>query len=254
MILITGAEGFIGKHLLEMSGEAYGIDINNKYEYYSYNDITHVYHLGAVSSTTETDIEKIYRNNVKYSIELFEWCIKHKIPVSYASSASVYGNVPGHINPLNYYAMSKAMLDLWVKDNMHRFELIRGYRFFNVYGEGEEHKGNQASPIYQFTKQAIEKKEITIFDKEGDGRRDFIHVDDVCRVMLEDTRDSGIYDVGTGITHTFSEVASMIAEKYDASIRVVAFPDHLKGKYQFYTCASTPVKDAISVQQHLNRD
>jgi ADP-L-glycero-D-manno-heptose 6-epimerase len=263
MILVTGAAGFIAKNLIAwlkfknpdefiVTTE---IDSVNHYTWISNpSAVKHVYHLGAISSTTEKDLEKIYEYNIQASIDLFEWCIEHDIPVSYASSASVYGNVPGHINPLNYYAMSKAMIDMWVKDNMHRFKLVRGYRFFNVYGPFEDHKGSQASPIHQFEKQAREKGEITIFEKRGDGRRDFVYVGDVCRLMLEDTRESGIYDVGTSMTHTFSEVASMIAEKYDVKIRVVPFPEYLEGKYQFYTCADVPLKNAITVQKYLDQD
>jgi ADP-L-glycero-D-manno-heptose 6-epimerase len=262
MILVTGVNGFIGKNLIEQiktnypDAEILTTEIDSAYRFESVRnpaEISHVYHLGAISSTTETNIDKIYQKNVRCSLDLFEWCIEHAIPVSYASSASVYGNVPGHINPLNYYAMSKAIVDMWVQDNISRFSLVRGYRFFNVYGEGEAHKGSQASPVYQFTKQARETGEIVIFDNSGDGRRDFVYVGDVCRVLLEDTRASGIYDVGTSQTRTFSEVAELIAEKYNAVIKVVTFPSHLKGKYQFYTCADNPIENATTIEQYLNR-
>jgi ADP-L-glycero-D-manno-heptose 6-epimerase len=149
--------------------------------------------------------------------------------------------------------MSKAMVDMWVQDNISRFSLVRGYRFFNVYGKGEDHKGSQASPVYQFIEQAKKTGEIITFDKEGDGRRDFICVDDVCRVLLEDNRPSGIYDVGTSKTYTFSQIADMVAEKYNVKVRVVPFPEHLRGKYQFYTCADNPIENAMTIEQYLNQ-
>ena len=261
MILVTGVKGFIGKNLVKHIQAKHPnefvatTDIDTYDHYQMINDpksVKHAYHLGAISSTTETNLDRIYTYNIRASIDLFEWCIEHKIPVSYASSASVYGNVPGHINPLNYYSMSKATVDMWVKDNMKRFTLVRGYRFFNVYGDGENRKGSQASPVYQFIEQAKKTGEIITFDKEGDGRRDFICVDDVCRILLEDDRPSGIYDVGTSKTYTFSQVADIIAEKYNARVRVVPFPEHLKGKYQFYTCAGVPLTNAITIEQYLN--
>jgi ADP-L-glycero-D-manno-heptose 6-epimerase len=262
MILVTGANGFIGKNLIGLIKSNYPdteiltTEIDSAYRFESVRnpaEISHVYHLGAISSTTETNIDKIYQKNVRCSLDLFEWCIEHRIPVSYASSASVYGNVPGHMNPLNYYAMSKAMVDMWVQDNISRFSLVRGYRFFNVYGKGEDHKGSQASPVYQFIEQAKKTGEIITFDKEGDGRRDFICVDDVCRVLLEDNRPSGIYDVGTSKTYTFSQIADMVAEKYNVKVRVVPFPEHLRGKYQFYTCADNPIENAMTIEQYLNQ-
>jgi len=262
MILVTGAKGFIGKNLIKHIQEKHPDEFVATTDIESYNHyrwisdpklVKHVYHLGAISSTTETNLDRIYMYNISASIDLFEWCIQHKIPVSYASSASVYGNLPGHINPLNYYAVSKATVDMWVKDNMKRFALVRGYRFFNVYGDGENRKGSQASPVYQFIEQAKKTGEIITFEKEGDGRRDFICVDDVCRVLLEDNRQSGIYDLGTSKTYTFSQVADIVAEKYNAKVRVVPFPEHLKGKYQFYTCADVPLANAITIEQYLDR-
>lgn len=258
MIVVTGCEGFIGKNLMNCFDNVMGFDITDFNTVFDINPklIDRVYHMGALSSTTETDFNKIHYYNVDYSIRLFEWCIEHGIPVSYASSASVYGNTNNHtINPLNYYALSKATVDMWVKINRDRFSNIRGYRFYNVYGQGEEHKGNQASPVQQFTKQALETGKIKIFDKSGNGTRDFIWVGDVCRIMIDDDRDSGIYDVGTGKPISFSDVAKLVADKYGASIEVIPFPDHLKNKYQFYTCAKYEHVDetCISVEDYLLR-
>jgi len=259
MIIVTGSKGFIGKNLIESLGDSlFLVDKDDKEAVFNidWSTVTHVYHMGAISDTTEKDIDLIYRNNIDYSIRLFEKAIQNKTPVTYASSASVYGTSRIYeINPLNYYAMSKATLDLWVADNIDRFELIRGYRFFNVYGKYEDHKGSQASPVHQFTKQAKETGTIKVFENIlgiGDGQRDFIWVGDVVRTMIDDTRPSGIYNLGTGTPMRFSEVAKLIAQKYNATIEEIPFPKGLLSKYQYYTCAFPATPNCIAVEEYIN--
>lgn len=251
MIIVTGANGFIGKNLISrIHDPQYLIDIENPYAYQDVNPsgITHVYHLGAMSSTTETDIEKLYKHNVFYSINLFEWCIKHQIPVSYASSAATKGNGQG---PINLYGASKHMVDIWVQNNIKRFKSVHGYKFFNVYGEGEDHKIGQASPISTFIKQAKETRQIKLFQTH-DGCRDFIWVGDVCRIMLEESRPSGIYDCGTRRPQYFSWIAQLVAQKYGAEIIRIPTPDHIKQNYQEKTCATETDGKCISVEEYLN--
>ena len=90
---------------------------------------------------------------------------EYQIPVKYASSASVYGNsTDGSMNPLNYYALTKTQIDYWVQDNIDKFKSIQGFRFFNVYGQGEEHKGNQQSPVSKFVQQLEEDGVIKVFE------------------------------------------------------------------------------------------
>ena len=130
-----------------------------------WEDIDENIHMGAISSTTETNEEALNSYNVEFSIRLFEKAIEHGIPVKYASSASVYGNRDdGGLDPLNLYAKSKVAVDLWVSENIDRFDLIQGFRFFNVYGLGEEHKGNQRSPVSKFAEQAVQNGVIEIFE------------------------------------------------------------------------------------------
>jgi ADP-L-glycero-D-manno-heptose 6-epimerase len=242
MILITGSKGFIGKNLIKKLGsDIIALDFHNHMEIFDsdfpWRNITKIYHLGALSSTTENNLERIHNLNVKYSVSLFEYAIEHKIPVTYASSASVYGNsLTYKINPLNYYALSKATVDYWVQDNMDRFSNVIGCRFFNVYGDGEEHKGSQASPIHQFTKQAKETGTIKIFEGSKDYFRDFVHIQDALDCMMTD-KESGIYDVGTNNPVSFQHVASLVARKYNAFIEEIPFPEQLKNKYQWYTCS-----------------
>ena len=257
MILVTGSKGFIGRNFIKKRDwDVIALDFHNHMEIFDsdfpWRNITKIYHLGAISSTTETNIERIYNLNIKYSISLFEYAIEHQIPVTYASSASVYGNTYTYqINPLNYYALSKATVDYWVQDNIDRFRNVIGCRFFNVYGNGEEHKGTQASPLHQFTKQAKETGVIKVFEGSEDYLRDFIHVDDAIECMTTE-RESGIYDVGTSNPVSFQYIANLVARKHDAFIQEIPFPKHLENKYQRYTCAQKHYEhNFISVKTYI---
>jgi ADP-L-glycero-D-manno-heptose 6-epimerase len=259
VILITGGNGFIGSNLLKRLSDhsLLFVDDHDRNDIFDdsfcWNKISKIYHLGAVSSTTESDLSKIYELNIDYSIRLFEKAIEYKIPVVYASSASVYGNSYTYrMNPLNYYALSKATIDYWVIDNVNRFSNVVGCRFFNVYGEGEDHKGNQASPIHIFSTQAETTGVIKVFEGSEDFYRDFVWVEDVIDCMLMN-KESGIYDVGTGIPISFMNVAELVAEKYTADIETIPFPIKLKDKYQRYTRSRKHYdKSFISVINWLN--
>ena len=131
MIILTGYEGFIGKAFekkldpenLYRVGEG-GADLFIE-QYEDWDKVDLILHQGAISSTVETDLNKIHKYNVDFSIKLFEKAIEHQIPVKYASSASVYGTSNNReMNPLNYYAISKLQVDYWVRDNMDKFKSI----------------------------------------------------------------------------------------------------------------------------------
>jgi len=244
MIILTGHQGFIGTHFKRKLWEksVYLVEQDTCYKFLKHFDnwdrVTQIIHLGAISSTTETNLNRIHNFNIKFSTKLFKKAIKHQIPVKYASSASVYGNSQdSSINPLNYYAMSKATVDYWVKDHIDEFKSVQGFRFFNVYGKYEDHKGNQASPVSKFTKEARETGQISLFEGSDKMYRDFVCVDDVFNLTMTPDLDSGIYDIGTGSPVSFQDVAEMVAEKEGAEINYVPFPEHLKGKYQYFTKA-----------------
>ena len=254
-VLITGAAGFIGSHLAKLYTSPLCCDIRNDKMIQPLNLIDcivtnppeTIFHLGAVSSTTETDTALISKNNVTLSCELLEKCIDLKIPFIYASSASVYGHgdhgffESTRMTPLNYYAMSKAYFDSIViqkiKDNPGA--KIIGLRYFNVYGKNEDHKGDMASPVHKFLNQSTQDKEIKIFEGSADYLRDFVHIDDVI-TMTQKSVDfpSGIYNVGTGIPRSFLDVATIIAGVTGAKITEIPFPEYLRGKYQKWTCSS----------------
>ena len=177
-------------------------------------------HLGAISSTTYWDLDKLNEMNITYTQRLIRACISLNIDLIYASSASVYGNntiqsaLPSTgLCPSNAYALSKSIVDNYfyknvvdqLNDNTSR---VWGLRFFNVYGPGEYHKLGQCSPIMTFCKQAIEDNCINLFSKTDNSeqpglfKRDFVHVNDCCNVMnwLLDVRPfSSILNVGSGI-------------------------------------------------------
>jgi ADP-L-glycero-D-manno-heptose 6-epimerase len=261
MIILTGHQGFIGTHFKRALWEksVYLVEQDTCYKFLKHFDnwdrVTKIIYLGAISSTTETNLNKIHNFNTKFSTKLFKKAIKHQIPVKYASSASVYGNSQDRsINPLNYYALSKATVDYWVQDHMDEFKSIQGFRFFNVYGRYEDRKGNQASPVSKFTKEVRETGQITLFEGSDNFYRDFVCVSDVYNLVMNNNLGSGIYDIGTGSPVSFQYVANMVAEKEGGEIQYVPFPDHLKGKYQNFTKADMSwIKDYqyVTIPEYL---
>ena len=245
MIILTGSQGFIGKKFVKVlqdaGKEVIEVEKNDSWHwrknFYNWKDVECIIHQGAMSSTTNTNLKQIFTYNIEYSEWLFEQAAKHDIPVKYASSASVYGNQQGIINPLNYYALSKVTTDYWVQDHIDEFPLIQGFRYFNVYGDGEEHKGDQASPVSKFTNQIKEDGKLKLFEGSDKFLRDFICVDDIVDIVLNNEKESGIYDLGTSSPVSFRHVAECVAKKYNGEIEYIPFPEHLKGKYQDYTCA-----------------
>lgn len=242
-VLVTGSEGFIGKNLcpyLEKRGiEVVPYDIKFEGSLPPLNGIDAVIHLGANSSTTETDLKKILNENFIFSGTLYQLCANMGVKFQYSSSASVYGTAETFEEdqfcvPLNPYAYSKYMFDSWLLNEDHPYQ---GFRYFNVYGPHEEHKGDQASPITKFIKQIQEDGEIKVF--RGKASRDFVHVEDVCEVhyrMLHHD-NSGVFNVGTGSSVSFKEIADKMAENSGAKVKQIAMPTKLKGKYQKFTQA-----------------
>ena len=242
MIILTGAQGFIGKNFLKKLNEpVIEVEKDDACRFISgfgeWKNVSLILHQGAISSTTEKNIKTLHHHNVTFSLFLFEKAIEYQIPIKYASSASVYGNTKGNINPLNYYAITKLQMDYFVQDNIDKFSHIQGFRYFNVYGEGEEDKGDQASPVSKFQKQIQETGKLKLFEGSDKFLRDFVCVNDVVDVVLNNTNPSGIYDLGTSKPVSFQHVAECVIKKYSGKIEYIPFPDHLKGKYQNYTRA-----------------
>jgi ADP-L-glycero-D-manno-heptose 6-epimerase len=212
-----------------------------------------VIHEGACSATTEWDGEFVMNNNFEYSKTLLLWCQSMESPFIYASSASVYGMGPvfsearEHERPLNMYAFSKFQFDQYLRRYQSALtSQVAGLRYFNVYGPREQHKGSMASVAYHFHQQILSEGSVRLFagtDGYADGEqlRDFIHVDDAVAVklwLLDNPHVSGIFNVGTGRAQSFNDVArAVIAHHGRGEIEYIAFPEHLKGRYQSYTQA-----------------
>ena len=246
MYLVTGVDGFIGSHLRDRLGRVMGWDMSRRFRRpQGQFRIPAVFHLGAISSTTETNTRKLADWNILSSCELLEWCIEYNIPFVYASSASVYGlgangfHEEAALDPINYYAISKVAFDMFALQKMKDYPnaKIFGLRYFNVYGNNENHKGDMASPIHKFAKQAKETGQIKVFEGSAGFERDFISVEDVVDITIaaKDFPVSGIYNVGTGTTRSFMDVAEIISKYTGAKIVEIPFPSHLVGKYQEFT-------------------
>lgn len=246
-ILITGHKGFIGQNMVKA--------LQNEHElsFYDWGDpppemegLDWVIHLGGISSTTETDVERIMKQNHDFSCIMLMACQVNKVNLQYASSASVYGLNKSFkeidpVDPRTPYAWSKYLFDRHVEANQNKFEGIKvqGFRYFNVYGPHEDHKGGQASPYHQFTKQAKETGIIKLFEGSENFYRDFVHVDEVVNIHKRffDIPMSGIWNLGTGKVRSFQEVAEEIAKEYNARIEYIPMPEKLKHQYQTYTRA-----------------
>ena len=244
-ILITGHRGFIGRHMVD------ALKDEHELSYYDWGNeppemegLDWVIHLGAIADTTETDVEKIMKQNHDFSCIMLMACQMNNVNLQYASSASVYGmntdfREDAPKSPANAYAWSKYLFDRHVTAQKFDGIRVQGFRYFNVYGPHEDHKGNQASPYYKFEKQARETGVIKLFENSDQYKRDFVPVDTVVDVHKRffDVPESGIWNVGTGIPTSFESVARIVAEKYNARIEYIPMPDDIKKHYQTYTCA-----------------
>lgn len=242
-ILVTGHKGFIGQNMVKSLSKNHDIVGFEWGETFPKFDFDQVVHLGAISATTETDVDKVMTQNYDFSIWLLHMCESTGANFQYASSASVYGfgsefKETSPVDPKTPYAWSKYMFERYVQ-NRKWLVKVQGFRYFNVYGPHEEHKGKQASPYYQFTKQAETDGEIKIFEGSDQFRRDFVPVEQVIDIHQKffDIKESGIWNVGTGKTKSFLEVAQEIAEKHNASYSFIPMPSNLQNSYQKYTCA-----------------
>ncbi|MBT8083624.1 MAG: ADP-glyceromanno-heptose 6-epimerase [Woeseia sp.] len=210
-----------------------------------------ILHQGACSATTEWDGRYMMHNNFSYSKALLHPCLEHNVPLIYASTAAVYGGAqqfaehPANELPLNVYGYSKLLFDRYVlRLQLSPDQQVVGLRYFNVYGPREQHKGPMASVAWHFNRQLKEDGEVRLFEgcegyDDGEQRRDFVYVDDVCDVnlwFLEHRDSSGVFNTGTGKAQSFNDIANAVIEWHGGGrIRYIPFPDHLKGAYQSFT-------------------
>jgi len=217
-----------------------------------------IIHLGACTNTREQNVEYIIKNNFIYSKKLALFSLKNDIRFIYGSSASTYGREEKNFSddeknienlvPTNLYGLSKQIFDIWVVSNKFNDKFV-GLKFFNVYGPNEEHKKDMRSIISKGYRQIKETGKIRLFKsyrkeyKDGEQKRDFVYVMDVCDVIwffIENKNKNGIYNVGTGKARSFNEVARLLFKYMDKKENIEYFemPEDVKNYYQYFTQAN----------------
>ena len=321
-IIVTGAAGFIGSNIvkaLNRRGETDIIAVDNltnghkfrnladcdiahyldKHEFIRQvrehlvpHDIRAVFHQGACSNTMEHNGQYMMENNYQYSLDLLDWCQDERIPFLYASSAAVYGKGTAFREeralekPLNVYGYSKFLFDQVVRRRIAQglTAQVVGFRYFNVYGMREQHKGRMASVAYHHFNQYRSQGYVNLFGAyenygNGEHSRDFISVEDVAKVNLyffDNFEKSGIFNLGTGRSQPFNDLAAATVNACRAAegkpklslaklveqqlIRYIPFPEDLAGKYQSFTQADTEklraagyADDFYTVEQGVER-
>lgn len=237
-----------------------------------------IFHQGACSDTTQWDGRYMMETNYAYSKHVFDYAQHHEAALLYASSASVYGAGPvfkeerKYEAPLNVYAYSKCLFDRFVETKLSLGQVsnqVVGLRYFNVYGPGESHKGKMASIAWQLYQRVISNQSVDLFEgcdgyADGEQRRDFVYVDDVVDVnlwFLDNPDRSGIYNLGTGFSQTFNDVANAVTSWFGSGdINYIPFPAHLRGRYQSFTEADISAlrtcgykRPFLSVQEGVQR-
>ena len=238
-----------------------------------------IVHMGAISATTEADVDLIVERNIRATLDLWTYAADHAVRFIYASSAATYGDgaqgfldddspeALARLRPLNAYGWSKHLVDRRIADDVHRGRPTpagwAGLKFFNVYGPGEAHKGAMRSVAHQIYPAAARGDAVALFKSDnpafadGGQLRDFIYVADGCAVidrMLKADRLAGLYNVGTGQARSFADLARAMFTAVDqpAAIHYRDMPPPLQGRYQYFTQADTTKLKAAGLAPHFH--
>ncbi|KER10748.1 MAG: ADP-L-glycero-D-manno-heptose-6-epimerase [[Candidatus Thermochlorobacteriaceae] bacterium GBChlB] len=284
MIIITGGAGFIGSAMLWKLNQVGISDViiadelgdSNKWKNLvglRFHDYLHktdflkklceekfpridtIIHMGAISATTETNVDLLMENNFAYTKDLALFCAQRSIRFIYASSAATYGDGSQGYNddeekltslrPLNGYGYSKYIFDVWAQRKQLLNKIV-GLKFFNVFGPNEYHKGDMASVVFKAYHQIADKGVVKLFQSDnpayadGEQMRDFVYVKDCVEVMywlMQKPDVNGVYNLGTGKARTFKDLvtAAFIAMRKPVNIEYIPMPPALQGKYQYFT-------------------
>jgi len=286
MIVITGAAGFISSVLVSKLNQERFFDLvlvddfsrEERKKNYSNktfrclvdreefpawleeneNQVQFIFHLGARTDTAEFDMELLNKLNLEYTKTIWKACVKHGLPLVYASSAATYGlgefgfedehSVSEKLVPLNPYGVSKNEFDKWALAQERKPYFWAGLKFFNVYGPNEYHKGRMASVVFHAFNQIKKTDAMKLFRshnpefKNGEQLRDFIYVKDVadvCYFLMHHRKDSGIYNLGSGEARTFLDLTRATFKALDVKedISFIDTPADIRDKYQYYTKA-----------------
>jgi ADP-L-glycero-D-manno-heptose 6-epimerase len=216
-----------------------------------------IFHLGANSATTERDAHHLMKNNFEYTKALAHWAVASGTRFVYASSAATYGDgAQGmddklddltKLRPLNMYGYSKHLFDLYAQ-RAGISKRIVGLKYFNVYGPNENHKGDMRSVVNKAFDQIRDTGKVQLFKshhpdyRDGEQQRDFLYVKDAVNMTLflaDHPLSGGLYNLGSGEAHTWLQLVGAIfaALQREPRIEFVEMPEHLRAKYQYYTCA-----------------
>lgn len=291
VVIVTGGAGFIGSNIvhalaeqgrrvvvIDWAGQSHKwrnlvgaelYDFVHPAAFREYlqarDDVDAIVHMGAISSTTESDIDALVANNIRLTLDLWEWCGRRDVPFIYASSAATYGDgrhgfdddwsptALARLQPLNAYGWSKLAIDRRISRDVHEGGVHprqwAGLRFFNVYGPNEYHKGSMRSVVHQMMCSIRKGEPVRLFKSynpgfpDGGQLRDFIYVADCVEVVLWllDTKTvSGIFNLGTGEARSFEDLAraTYAAADVQPDIQYIEMPDAIRDQYQYFTQAS----------------
>lgn len=262
-ILVTGHEGFIGRNMMswlnkqghDVSGWEWGNSAFPEVRGYNW-----VVHLGAIADMTDTNVDRVMEQNLEFSQELYIQCQYHGVNMQYASSSSVYGNTKDFSEfapcyPQTAYGWSKYLFDRWVFKQQPTI-LVQGFRYFNVYGKWMHLRGRRANAIYKWRQQARKEGVIEVWHNAEHVKRDWTWVGDVCRLhtdFMNTVVGSGIWNCGSGLSHSFLDIAEHIAEQEGVELRTVSVPEAEQQRWRATTCANLKhLKETVGKRQWLN--